>query len=164
MKDLEARLLTNCEEIVQKNLFESSPKPIKNHSRVNLKPINKELDDSFLQNIASPSNESLVGSPKIYPHYLKKEIQDLPKMKVSHSLNLSAIDIKNLQLHNTSVVAEDTILKKMKSGNVEPSLIDFSNDSKEFMHGDLSRFKLSPIHKTQQRVSTLPNLVHAEKS
>ena len=152
MKDIEARLLAKSEEIVaQKNLYESSPKPIKNHSRINLKPINKEVDDSFLQNIRSSSKESLAGSPKIYPLYLRKEIQDFPKMKVSHSLNLSVIDIKNLQMHNNSLVVDDKTLKKMKSGTVEPSLGNLN----ELKHGDLSRFKLSPIHKTQQRVFIL---------
>ncbi len=158
MKDLEARLLAKCEEIVKKNPLESSPKPIKNHSRINLKPINKEIDDSFLQQSisGSPLNESLAGSPKIYPYYLKKEIQGFPKMKVSHSLNLSAIDIKNLQLHNTSVVADDKALKKMKSGNVEveSSLVDYVMVESKY-DCDLSRFKLSPIHKTQKRVSSL---------
>jgi len=138
-------------------MFESSPKPIKNHSRINLRSIHKESDDiSFQQTQGSPLNESLAGSPKIYPYYLKKELQELPKMKGSHSLNLSAIDIKNLQLHNHSLVDEDKALKKIKSGIFEASPMDcelsISSPGNKVKAGDLSKFKLSPLHKTQARV------------
>ena len=110
-KDLEARLLAKYGETLQKDLFESSPKPIKKNSRINLRSIHKSPDDSFQQTQGSPLNESLAGSPKIYPYYLKKELQEFPKMKGSYSLNLSAIDIKNLQLHNNSLIDEDRTLK-----------------------------------------------------
>jgi len=120
-----------------------------------LRSIHKSPDDSFQQTQGSPLNESLAGSPKIYPYYLKKELQEFPKMKGSHSLNLSAIDIKNLQLHNNSLVDEDRTLKKIKSGNLEMDceLVSSPMDQvKELKPSDLSRFKLSPIHKTQKRV------------
>ena len=120
-----------------------------------MRSIHKSPDDSFQQTQGSPLNESLAGSPKIYPYYLKKELQEFPKMKGSHSLNLSAIDIKNLQLHNNSLVDEDRTLKKIKSGNLEMDceLVSSPMDQvKELKPSDLSRFKLSPIHKTQKRV------------